>query len=80
MTLRIHSSSPAARTPLHGTRVLRHVTASGLGGGRFYDHCDGRARATLDSNIEELGTVRLSSLFRSARDERFALSVCEEVA
>ncbi len=33
-------------------------------------HGDGRARATLDSNIEELG----------ARDERFALSVCEEVA
>ena len=33
-------------------------------------HGDGRARATLDSKIEELG----------ARDERFALSVCEKVA
>lgn len=43
-------------------------------------HGDGRARATFDSNVKELGTVRLSSLFRSARDERFALSVCEEVA
>ena len=36
MTLPAYPSGPATRMPPPGTRVLRHVTASGLGGGRFY--------------------------------------------
>ena len=36
MTLPAYPSSPATRMPPPGTRVLRHVTASGLSGGRFY--------------------------------------------
>ncbi len=36
MTLPAYPSDPATRMPPHGTRVVRHVTASGLSGGRFY--------------------------------------------
>lgn len=31
-------SSPAVRMLTRGTRIVRHVTASGRGGGRFYAH------------------------------------------
>ncbi len=36
MTLPAYPSGPATRMPPPGTRILRHVTASGLSGGRFY--------------------------------------------
>ena len=36
MTLAAYPSDPATRMQPHGTRVLRRITASGLGGGRFY--------------------------------------------